>query len=503
MTGPTDDRRRVVFVGGLDDGRRTVEVLLAHPRVDLVGAFVLEDAAGVGVSGFRTFDDLVAPPVLRKISRIRDHVDEIRELRPDVVFVVGFSQIIPQALLDVPPRGVIGFHSAVLPGRRGCSPLIWAMADGLTETGVTMFYMDAGIDTGDIIDTLSFPIEPEDYAADVLRKADDATIDLLRAHLDGVLDGDAPRTSQGGAESTYTRRRIPADGEIDWSRPAAQIVDLVRALAPPYPVAHTFGGDGVPILIERARAVPGLALPPPRYVPGDPMRRRVLCVVAHPDDEVLGVGGTLTLHAEAGGDVTVLIMSEGEQEKLDGTPRCETRRECALQAACEMGVGNVVFHDFPDQRLESVPFIELIKAVEAALVTYRPTVVYAHHGGDANTDHQVVFKAVYAACRPMTTVGSTVERFLTFETPSSTDQAPQVGDYVFNPTTFVDVEPVWDRKLKALECYPTEMIGGKHPRSFDYIAALARVRGGHSGYLLAEAFVPVRERLTRPTFPRG
>jgi methionyl-tRNA formyltransferase len=503
MTGPTDDRRRVVFVGGLDDGRRTVEVLLAHPRVDLVGAFVLEDAAGVGVSGFRTFDDLVAPPVLRKISRIRDHVDEIRELRPDVVFVVGFSQIIPQALLDVPPRGVIGFHSAVLPGRRGCSPLIWAMADGLTETGVTMFYMDAGIDTGDIIDTLSFPIEPEDYAADVLRKADDATIDLLRAHLDGVLDGDAPRTSQGGAESTYTRRRIPADGEIDWSRPAAQIVDLVRALAPPYPVAHTFGGDGVPILIERARAVPGLALPPPRYVPGDPMRRRVLCVVAHPDDEVLGVGGTLALHAEAGGDVTVLIMSEGEQEKLDGTPRCETRRECALQAACEMGVGNVVFHDFPDQRLESVPFIELIKAVEAALVTYRPTVVYAHHGGDANTDHQVVFKAVYAACRPMTTVGSTVERFLTFETPSSTDQAPQVGDYVFNPTTFVDVEPVWDRKLKALECYPTEMIGGKHPRSFDYIAALARVRGGHSGYLLAEAFVPVRERLTRPTFPRG
>jgi methionyl-tRNA formyltransferase len=502
-TGQTDDRRRVVFVGGLDDGRRTVEVLLAHPRVDLVGAFVLDDAAGAGVSGFRTFDDLVSPPVLRKIRRIRDHVDEIRELRPDVVFVVGFSQIIPQALLDVPPLGVIGFHSAVLPGRRGCSPLIWAMVDGLTETGVTMFYMDAGIDTGDVIDTRSFPIEPGDYAADVLHKADNATIDLLRAHLDGVLDGTAPRTSQEGAASMYTRKRTPADGEIDWSRPAREIVDLVRALAPPYPVAHTFGGDGVPILIERARAVPGLALPPPRYIPGDPMRRRVLCVVAHPDDEVLGVGGTLALHGEAGSDVIVLIMSEGEQEKLESTPRCETRRECALQAASELGVANVVFHDFPDQRLETVPFIELIKAVEAALETYRPTVVYTHHGGDANTDHQVVFKAVYAACRPMTPLGAGVERLLTFETPSSTDQAPQVGEYVFNPTTFVDVEPVWDRKLKALECYPTEMIGGKHPRSFDYIEALARVRGGHSGYLLAEAFVPVRERLARPVFPRG
>jgi LmbE family N-acetylglucosaminyl deacetylase len=191
-------------------------------------------------------------------------------------------------------------------------------------------------------------------------------------------------------------------------------------------------------------------------------------------------------------------MSEGEQEKLESTPRCQTRRECALDAARKMGVGNVVFHDFPDQRLDAVPFIELIKVVEAALTTYRPTVVYTHHGGDANTDHQVVFKAVYAACRPMTVLGSTVERLLTFETPSSTDQAPQIGGYVFNPTTFVDVEPVWDRKLKALECYPTEMIGGRHPRSFDYIEALARVRGGHSGYLLAEAFVPVRERLARP-----
>jgi methionyl-tRNA formyltransferase len=503
VTGQADDRQPVVFIGGLDDGRRSVEVLLAHPRVDLVGAFVLDDAAGASVSGFRTFDDLVSPPVLRKIRHIRDHVDEIRELRPDVVTVVGFSQIIPQALLDIPLLGVIGFHSAVLPGRRGCSPLIWAMVNGLTETGVTMFYMDAGIDTGDIIATRSFPIEPDDYAADVLRKADDATIDLLRAHLDGVLAGTAPRTSQEGVTSTYTRKRTPADGEIAWSRPAREIVDLVRALAPPYPMAHTFGGDGVPILIERARAVPGLALPPPRHVPGDPMRQRVLCVVAHPDDEVLGVGGTLALHAEAGSDVTVLIMSEGEQEKLEGTPRCQTRRECALQAAREMGVANVIFYNFPDQRLESVPFIELIKAVEAALGTHRPTVVYAHHGGDANTDHQVVFKAVYAACRPMTPLGSTVERLLTFETPSSTDQAPQVGDYVFNPTTFVDVEPVWDSKIKALECYPTEMIGGKHPRSFDYIEALARVRGGHSGYRFAEAFVPVRERLARPAFPRG
>jgi methionyl-tRNA formyltransferase/LmbE family N-acetylglucosaminyl deacetylase len=495
--------RRVVFIGGLDDGRRTVVELVKHPRVDLVGAFVLDEQSGGVVSGFRPFDDLVPAPTLRKIEKIKRHVEEIRALQPDLVFVVGFSQIVPRAILDIPPLGVIGFHSAVLPGRRGCAPLIWAMIDGLRETGITMFYLDDGIDTGDVIGHERFPIEDGDYSADLLRKADDATITLLRRHLDGVLDGTAPRVAQLEGESTYTRRRTAADGEIDWTLSADEVVRLIRALAPPYPVAHTFGGDGVPILIEKARAAPELRLPPPRRLPQDPMRQRVLCIAAHPDDETLGVGGTLALHAEAGSEVAVLIMSEGEDEKLVDTPRCATRRDCALQAAKVMGVSDVVFHDFPDQRLDAVPFIELIKVIEAALEAYRPTVVFAHHGGDANTDHQTVFKAVYAACRPMTRLGSGVQRLLTFETPSSTDQAPQVADYVFNPTTFIDVEPVWERKLEALACYPTELIGGRHPRSYSYIEALGRVRGGHSGYLLAEAFVSVRERLARPASARS
>ena len=156
-------------------------------------------------------------------------------------------------------------------------------------------------------------------------------------------------------------------------------------------------------------------------------------------------------------------MSEGEQEKLDETPRCATRRDCALAAAEEMGVARVEFHDFPDQRLESVPFIDLIKAVEATIEQHRPTVVYTHHGGDANTDHQVVFKAVYAALRPMTRLGATVERFLTFETPSSTDQAPQVGDYVFNPTTFVDTVLMPGEELNVISNAATRLIVSQVP----------------------------------------
>lgn len=487
-------KRRVIFIGGLDDGRMALELLLSHPGVELLAAFVLDEEEGQKVSGYRTFDDLLGPPVLRKIKRIKEHIPEIRELAPEVIFVVGFSQIIPPALLEIPPLGVIGFHSAVLPGRRGCSPLIWAMIDGLKETGVTMFYMDSGIDTGDVIGVEKFTIEDTDYAADVLEKANQATITLLRRYLDAVLEGTAPRQKQDDTLCTYTPKRGPADGEIDWSKPAQDIVNLIRALAPPYPRAHTFGGDGVPIFIEKASLAKGVELPPSRFARPRP-QRRVLCVACHPDDEVLGVGGTLALHARGGDKVIALILSEGEEKKLLETPKCVDRRQCAYNAAKVLGI-EVILRDFPDQQLDAIPFIQIVQALEEVIRDFKPTVIYTHFGGDANTDHQIAFKATYAACRPMSTMGATVERFLAYETPSSTDQAPQIGDFCFNPTTFVNIEPVWEIKEAALQCYPQELIGGKHPRSLEYIKALARFRGGHAGFLLAEAFVSIRERIT-------
>ncbi|MGE5404067.1 MAG: PIG-L family deacetylase [Candidatus Saccharibacteria bacterium] len=492
-----DNSKRVVFIGGLDDGYMAVEWLVEQPFLDLVGVFVIDEAVASTVSGFRSFDDIVGEPVLHKVIKIKEHIPEIKSLQPDLIIVIGFSQIIPRDILEIPRLGVIGFHSAVLPGRRGCSPIIWAMVDGLKETGVTMFFMDEGIDTGDVIAVKSFPIEPDDYSAQVLNKANQATLDLLKENLQAVLEGRSQRIKQDEALSTYTRKRGPADGEIDWNKPAQEIVNLIRALAPPYPMAHTFGGDGVPILIERAIAVPELKLPPSKYREQyDPFRQKVLCVVAHPDDEVLGVAGTLALHAQAGGEVQVIILSEGESEKLPTTQECSTRRACAYKAAQVLGINKIELYDFPDQRLDTVPFIEIIKVIENALEKYKPSVVYTHHGGDANTDHQVTFKAVYAACRPMTLIGSCVERLLTFETPSSTDQAPQIGDFVFNPNVFVNIEPVWNKKVQALQCYPTEIVGGKHPRSIEYIEALARVRGGHAGYYMAEGFVSIRERIS-------
>lgn len=225
------------------------------------------------------------------------------------------------------------------------------------------------------------------------------------------------------------------------------------------------------------------------------LKQRVLCVVAHPDDEILGVGGTLARHAAEGGEVHILILSEGEDAKVEAIPN-DNRRAAAHKAARVIGAEGVQILDFPDQRLDAVPFIDVIKPIEQVVEELEPQAVYTHHGGDANTDHLVTFKATYAACRPMSRFGASVQRLLTFETPSSTEQAPQLAPYIFGPTCFVDVEPTWDTKLEALRCYGPEIVGGIHPRSFEYITALARMRAGHAGMRLAEAFVVVRERVT-------
>lgn len=228
----------------------------------------------------------------------------------------------------------------------------------------------------------------------------------------------------------------------------------------------------------------------------DPLQtpRTVLCVAAHPDDEILGVGGTLALHAAAGRKVIIVILSEGEKEKKDGPPNLR-RRESALEAAKILKAERVVFHDFPDQRLDTLPLIELIHPLEEILEKYHPGIVYTHHAGDANTDHQVTFQATYAACRPLSRSAFSVNRLLTYETPSSTEQAPQTGEFVFRPNCFINIETVWQKKLRALQCYTSELHSGNHPRNPVYLEALARMRGGYAGFALAEAFMLLRERI--------
>lgn len=217
---------------------------------------------------------------------------------------------------------------------------------------------------------------------------------------------------------------------------------------------------------------------------------RVAAIFAHPDDEVLGAGASLALHARRGDSVRILILATGLAARgKAATPEIEALRERARAAARTLGAESVEFCDFPDNAMDGVPLIGIVQAVEKFLAEVRPRVVYTHHGGDLNVDHRVVHGAVLTACRPLPGAGEI--EILAAEVNSSTEwAAAPLAPFV--PTDFVNVGAAVDKKVSALACYAGEMREWPHPRSAEGVRALARWRGTQSGCDAAEAFMLVR-----------
>jgi LmbE family N-acetylglucosaminyl deacetylase len=212
-------------------------------------------------------------------------------------------------------------------------------------------------------------------------------------------------------------------------------------------------------------------------------QRSVLAIVAHPDDEVLGCGGTLALHADAGDRVTVLIACEGESLRYGaaGVNQAEHIRE----AARELGVGDVRHLAFPDQRLDTLNLVELITPLEKAIADVRPAVVYCQYGGDINRDHHMLFQAALVAARP---IESSRRAVYAFETASSTEWAfPRT----FVPDTWVDVSKTLERKLRAMACYKSEVREYPHPRSLESLRHRAAYWGNQVCVPAAEVFMTV------------
>jgi LmbE family N-acetylglucosaminyl deacetylase len=222
-----------------------------------------------------------------------------------------------------------------------------------------------------------------------------------------------------------------------------------------------------------------------------------LVLAAHPDDEVLGVGGTIAHHTASGDQVHVAIAAEG------ATARYETReararhaeidslRSAARKAAGLLGVKSVRFLGLPDNRCDSVDRLDIVKAIESIVAELRPDTVYVHHCGDVNIDHRILHEATFTACRPQP--GHPVRRLLSFETPSSTEWTPPHSLPPFLPTVFLDISRHWPAKLAALGAYEAEVRPPPHPRSADAIEHLARWRGATAGLEMAEAFMLLRE----------
>ncbi len=224
---------------------------------------------------------------------------------------------------------------------------------------------------------------------------------------------------------------------------------------------------------------------------------RVLVIAAHPDDEVLGCGGTMAAHVQRGDTVRVAILAQGLASRSPATAgELRALRECARAANALLGVTDLRFGDFPDNEMDGAPRLAVIKHVEAIVEEFRPVVVYTHHPGDLNVDHRRVSEAVVTACRPQP--GHPVEDVLFFEVPSSTEWQICAPYGRFEPNWFADITPTLEAKREALRAYGSEIRPWPHARSVEAVTSLARWRGASAGVQAAEAFVLGR-RVRRAT----
>lgn len=224
----------------------------------------------------------------------------------------------------------------------------------------------------------------------------------------------------------------------------------------------------------------------------------VLVVAAHPDDEVLGCGGTIARHASQGDDVNVAFLGEGiTSRSLERTKAMDEQkrllREATSKASEILGVKETVHFDFPDNRMDSVDLLEVVKVIEACIDRFSPNVIYTHHAGDLNIDHVITAKAVVTATRPLSRY--LVPDLYAFELLSSSEWAFGLHAEVFRPNLFIDIENHLDSKIRGMSCYQSEIASFPHPRSPEAIKALAMRRGSQAGLKAAEAFILVRKIL--------
>lgn len=222
---------------------------------------------------------------------------------------------------------------------------------------------------------------------------------------------------------------------------------------------------------------------------------KILVVAAHPDDELLGLGGTIRRLANAGKEIHAVILAEGITSRSDKRDEANQEelvqlKEDAMRAATIVGYQSIEFCGFPDNRMDGVDLLDIIKVVSKYVEKYNPDTIFTHHHGDLNIDHRRTCEAVLTACRPVGNYG--VKRIFAFETPSSTEWN-YVYEEPFTPNVYFDVTTTLEAKVEGMACYRSESTVYPHPRSAEALRALAKYRGSNVGYEMAEAFMLLRE----------
>jgi methionyl-tRNA formyltransferase len=210
-------------------------------------------------SGQCSFDEIASDLGARLIEtadvNAPDTIAAIREADPDLIFVVGWSQLVMDEFIGLPRHGVFGMHPTMLPRHRGRAAIPWAILSGLAKTGVTLFQIaDGTADSGPIVGQVEVPIAPDETAATLYEKVTAAHLELVREYVPKLVDGTAERTPQDTRRASAWPKRTPADGIIDWETRAPYLYDWVRAQTRPYPGAFTYLGDEK-LVVWRARPV--------------------------------------------------------------------------------------------------------------------------------------------------------------------------------------------------------------------------------------------------------
>jgi LmbE family N-acetylglucosaminyl deacetylase len=221
----------------------------------------------------------------------------------------------------------------------------------------------------------------------------------------------------------------------------------------------------------------------------------ILIIAAHPDDEVLGCGGTIARLSREGHDIYIGILGEGitsrysEREQADLT-LVETLHARSRQVTQLLGAKDLFMYKLPDNRFDTVPLLDVVKIIEELIDRLKPQVVFTQHGGDLNIDHALIYRATLTATRPVP--GTTVKELYAFEVPSSSEWAFQQFEPAFHPNVFIDISDTLESKIKAMEIYDSEMRAFPHPRSREALSAIAQRWGSVSGLKAAEPFQLVR-----------
>ncbi|HYF39121.1 MAG TPA: PIG-L family deacetylase [Gemmatimonadales bacterium] len=526
--------RSFAFLGGVLEGQEILQALLREgwqPGIILA----LTDEALRGASGGQPWPESFAGIPVTKVPSFQapEAMRALGAAAAQGALCGGISEILRQPFLAAFPLGVYGFHGSLLPALAGPAPVNWAIIQGLSETGTTLLRYTTDLDGGTVVGQKPCPIDERETPGTLYQKLSGLSAALWLEHWPAIASGNVPDRPLG--RLPLSPRRRPEDGLIRWPDHTAQSLDRwVRALSRPYPGAYFwFKGrriwvhaaeplgtpkqDGVASLasggpdnlvarfpdggvrlsdlrLDQDAPVPAHLMAQLAEHAGQPLHslhrgRKVLAVAAHPDDEVLGAGGTLIRHFKSGDEVRVLIVCsahsiryrEGEHEQP-----ADAQRASHYLGARTVGLG------FPDQRLDAGSNLELIQSIEQEIRDFQPDVVFTHHWGDVNADHVRIAEAVDVATRPY--AAPFIRRIYGFETPSSSEWTASQRDRPFTPNVFCDITGELDRKLDAMRCYRSELRPYPHPRSLRSLRERAGYWGSVANMTAAEPLMLLRAR---------